>query len=292
MRIGTLGVVVVGLVGCGPTVDETPVSGTSGGGSSSSTSTGTREPASTSTSSDASTGNREPGTTEDEGGSSSGVVVPEDCDVFAQDCPPGYKCAPYSNDGDVSLDDTRCVPVLPDPAGIGETCTPSASGLDECDVGQLCWNFDPETQQGECIELCGGSPEEPVCLQQPEAVCIISADGVVTPCLLPCDPLGDDCDAGELCVPAGPSFICAPDAAPDTGALGEPCEFINVCDPGLGCLAPVEGVCDEPLGAGCCLPYCSLSAPGCPEGLGCLPWWEEGDAPEGFEDVGACHVMP
>jgi len=226
-------------------------------------------------------------------GASTGVVVPEDCDVFAQDCPEGYKCAPYSSDGDLALDAVRCVPVDPDPVGIGEVCTAgpnNQSGIDDCDVGALCWDLDPRTGMGECIELCGGSPEEPICEQQPEATCLISSSGVVFPCVLPCDPLGDDCDDDELCVPTNDTFFCVTDGAPETGAQGEACEYLNVCDPGLACLAPAEGVCDEPLGAGCCLPFCSVATPDCPGDLSCVPWWGEGEAPAGFEDLGACHL--
>ncbi len=230
--------------------------------------------------------------TSSEGGSTStGVVIPEDCSTFAQDCPPGYKCAPFANGGGSSWNDTMCVPVDDDPAGIGEPCVAEESGVsgfDDCDVGAFCFNVDADTLQGECIELCGGTPEEPVC--EPDSTCIISSDGVLTPCLPNCDPLGDDCDENELCIPGGDSFLCAPDAAGKIpGGVGDPCEFPNVCDPGLGCFQPVDVVCSDPDSVGCCLPYCSLAAPDCPDMLTCLPFFE-GEAPEGFEDVGICYV--
>jgi hypothetical protein len=81
------------------------------------------------------------------------------------------------------------------------------------------------------------------------------------------------------------------------GAYGDPCEFINVCDPGLICLdaatvppgQPCEGA------AGCCTEICDLSDPagdmqcaGAAEGQTCQPWYEEDSAPIGFEDVGVC----
>ena len=225
------------------------------------------------------------------GSSSTGVELPEDCDPFAQDCPAGFKCAPISSDGSPTWDDTLCVPVVDEPVGFGEACTMEKnpfSGLDDCGVGAMCLVDDQDALSGECIELCGGTPAEPTC-EQADASCLISATGALAPCLLSCNPLEDDCDADERCIPGGDSFICTTDASGKAGALGDTCEFPSACDPGLGCFTPTPVVCDEPEGVGCCLPYCSLAAPDCPDGLACTPFWMEGDAPEGFEDVGICH---
>ncbi len=282
------------VAGCGPAVGELDDETSTGAGSTgtvSSTSSGPTDPSAPTTSAQPTTATASStgGSDVSGGDGSTTFELPEDCDLFAQDCPPGYKCAPYSDNG-ATWNATMCVPVVDDPAGYGEPCTAQesgVSGLDDCDVGALCFELDPETLMGECVELCGGSPDAPTC-EQEDAVCIISSDGTFAPCLPTCDPLGDDCDAGELCVPSSDSFVCTTDANPDAGAVGEACEFINVCDAGLGCFMPTPIACSDTDAAGCCLPYCSLLAPDCPGGLTCQPYYNEGEAPGGYEDLGVC----
>lgn len=46
------------------------------------------------------------------------------CDPRLQDCPPGEKCTPYSSKMDSDWDGARCVPVVDDPAGLGEPASP------------------------------------------------------------------------------------------------------------------------------------------------------------------------
>ncbi len=221
------------------------------------------------------------------GSSSTGLVFPDPCDTFAQDCPTGHKCNPFANDRGNSWNDTMCVPVDAQPDGYGEPCTvldSGVSGFDSCDVGAMCLVSGADTLQGECVELCGGSPDEPTC-EQDNAFCRISAAGVLNPCLISCDPLGDECDPEETCVSSnrGP-FSCAP--AGD-GQYAEACMFLNDCAPGLGCFTPPPSVCD-PDADGCCLPYCDLQAADCPDTLACVPFFGEG-APAGYEDLGVCH---
>ncbi len=110
----------------------------------------------------------------------------------------------------------------------------------------------------------------------------------------PFDPRLQDCGDGDGCYPTPNSFGCAPDGGGDMGGLGEPCEFINVCDPGLFCANPeVVPACND---AGCCAPYCDVSATDdCDAvlpGIACVPWYEEGQEPNScFRGVGAC-VLP
>jgi len=289
LKRGLLVVVAVVAGACGAAVpaDETPETGSSSTGAAGSTS---QDPATTAPPSTSSA----TVTTDAPGGESSSSTggVPDPCSIWAQDCPEGFKCAPYSNNGGGAWNDTMCVPVAEDPAGYGEPCTvqeSGVSGLDDCDVGALCFGVDPQTLMGECVELCGGTPEEPTCVQD-DATCIISSDGTVAPCLLSCDPLGGECDPDEVCVPSNSgSFVCTADASEDGGAVGDPCEFINACDEGLGCYTPIAIVCTDETASGCCLPYCSLAAPDCPDALTCVPYWESGDAPEGYENLGLCH---
>ncbi len=258
--------------------DTTAPGTTQGDGSSSTTSIAT----STTTVADGSS------STGEGSSSSTGVELPEDCDVFAQDCPDGFKCAPFANDGSNSWNDLRCVPVVPEPVDLGGDCMvegPPASGMDDCGVGEMCFNVDQDTGVGECTDLCGGTPEEPTC-QLEGATCSISAAGPISICLLPCDPLTDSCDADEVCAPVSTTpFACVP-AAGEAGE-GDGCEFVNQCAAGLGCFPAAAGFCSEE-DANCCLPYCDVNAPDCPDGLTCTSYWKEGEPAKGFEDVGVC----
>ena len=115
-------------------------------------------------------------------------------------------------------------------------------------------------------------------------------------CLPNCDPLLQDCNDGEACYPTNDAFSCVPDAGGENGLYAEPCEFLNVCDPGLFC-AVADGVPDCQGSNGCCSPFCDLSDPeasaSCPGAAGgqeCVAWYEENQAPPGYENVGACLI--
>jgi len=159
------------------------------------------------------------------------------------------------------------------------------SGIDDCEAFAMCWDVDPRTNMGVCIGFCMGSEANPVC-EDPSAQCSITGAGVLIICLPFCDPLLQDCAEGSACYPDNDGFDCAPDASGEAGAAGDPCEYLNVCDPGLFCAeAPTVPGCR---GLGCCMPFCDLSAPMCPLLTECVPWYDDGQAPPGFEDVGGC----
>lgn len=215
-----------------------------------------------------------------------------ECDLFAQDCPVGEKCMPWANDGSSAWNATRCSPLDDDPDGLGEPCTVEGngtSGIDSCDIGLMCFDVDPETNEGECSALCMGDPSDPMCPDG--SYCQISNDGALPLCIDACNPLTQDCDPGDGCYPIGELFTCAPEAEP--GVYPDPCEFINVCEAGSVCLSGelIPG-CTE---IGCCSPLCDITVPdSCPdpgEGVICVPWWEM-DAPPGYENVGACSLPP
>jgi len=228
--------------------------------------------------------------------------IPLECDVWAQDCPEGEKCMPWANDGGDSWNATKCTPLDPDPKQPGETCTvegSGVSGVDDCELGAMCWDVDPETLEGVCVGLCTGSPIAPIC-SDPETQCSIYNDALLPLCLAACDPLVQDCPDGDLCIPAsGPDgFICILDASGDEGQYGDPCEKVNVCDPGLFC-ANAESVPDCVSMVGCCTEFCDLTAPdplaycsGVADGIECVPWYEPGQAPQGYDHVGACTLPP
>jgi hypothetical protein len=240
------------------------------------------------------------------GGITQGFIMEPDgggammeCDVFAQDCAEGEKCMPWANDGGSAWNATKCSPLDPNPAQVGDPCTvegSGVSGIDNCDSAMMCWDVDPETNMGTCVAFCTGSAADPMC-EDPTTVCIIANEGVLALCLPGCDPLLQDCVEGQACYPVNEDFACAPDASgPDLGVYGDPCEYINACDPGLFCANPdvVPGCAGA---AGCCSEFCDLTdAAGAMQCMGqgggqdCTPWYAEGQAPPGYENVGACAI--
>ncbi len=213
----------------------------------------------------------------------------QSCDLWLQDCADGQKCTPWASDGSNSWNDTKCVEVAPNPHKPGEPCKAEGSGvsgIDDCELGAMCWDLDPDTLIGTCIGLCDGSPRAPTCAE-PKTFCAVSGEGVLILCLPTCDPLASDCPEGQVCVHDGQDqFACATGFP---GAVGAPCEFINTCDPGLACVASSLVPDCDPAATGCCSPYCSLSAPVCPDqNQTCTPWFEPDQAPEDYKDVGFC----
>jgi hypothetical protein len=215
-----------------------------------------------------------------------------ECDPWAQDCKEGEKCSAYADNGGNSWNNTKCVPVAEEAGVPGDPCTVEGSGVsgfDSCAKGAMCWDVDPMTNKGACIDLCDGTPDAPLC--ESGFACAIAND-VLNLCLPDCDPLAQDCANDNLCIPSGEGFVCVLDASNEEGQAFDPCEYGNACDKGLYCMDPAYGSeCDAAAG-GCCLPFCDLSAPDCPgAGQVCLAWYEEGTAPPGFEDVGICGLM-
>jgi len=104
-----------------------------------------------------------------------------------------------------------------------------------------------------------------------------------------CRPLLSDCPPGEGCYAVRHSFACAPDASDDAGAFGDPCEFVNACDPGSVCVNPDDvSECAE-RAAGCCTPFCDVNNPSCPGATSCQPWSDDRiTLPPGGENLGLC----
>lgn len=220
-------------------------------------------------------------------------TIVDPCDVFAQDCPEGEKCAAYAEGGGGSWDATKCVPVTGD-GQAGDSCMTmggGVSGLDDCAKGVMCWDVD-ENNQGICVTLCTGSQAAPVC---PEGFsCASTGNGVINLCLPSCDPLTQECPGDDLCIPVNDTFVCVFDASGEEGQLFDACEFANACDKGLLCLNPSAAKECDPNAGGCCMPFCDLSDPNavCPGvGTSCLSLYGEGQAPPKFENVGIC-VLP
>jgi hypothetical protein len=219
-------------------------------------------------------------------------IIEPDCDVFAQDCPVGEKCALYADDGGTAWNNSKCVPVMEDPAQPGEPCFVvgnGVSGIDNCDKGAMCWDTDAENM-GVCVALCFGTPEALMC--PAGFVCVINS--AMALCLDGCDPLIQDCPMdGDLCIPSDQMFVCVLDGSGDEGQVHDPCMFANACDEGLYCIASANAEeCDQDAD-GCCQPFCDISmmSPCTGQGQACVAWYEEGTSPPGYEDVGIC-AMP
>ncbi len=218
---------------------------------------------------------------------------PIECDIWAQDCPRGEKCMPWANDGGNAWNATRCSPIVDGAGAPGDPCEvegSGVSGIDTCALGSMCFYVDPETLEGTCVALCTGSEADPMC-EDPAAWCSLSSEGVLALCLPSCDPLLDECAEGLVCVPQQSTFSCVTDASGDMGAAGDPCEFLNVCDPGLFCAdAMLVPGCDPGVAVGCCSPFCDVNEGPVPclPGQECVSWWQGGEATPGLEHVGAC----
>ncbi len=227
------------------------------------------------------------------GCSPDGGTVNFECDLYAQDCPEGEKCMPWANDGGGSWNATRCSPIANDPGQVGEPCTvegSGSSGIDDCDQGLMCWSVDSKTNEGICEDLCIGDPSEPGCADEAD-VCVVANDGAIVLCLPGCDPLLQDCGEGEGCFPSPTDEFFCGDAPYPESMPGDSCGFINGCAPGQACLFSGCG------GDACCSTYCALDDPDADLNCAaldpaqeCVPWYEEGMAPVGGENIGICAV--
>ena len=113
-----------------------------------------------------------------------------ECDLFAQDCPADEKCMPWSNNGGPAWNATRCSPLDPNPTQVGEPCLVAGSGVsgvDNCDIGLMCWNVD-EMSVGVCEDFCTGSEDNPICAS-PDDVCFVANSGAIALCFAVCDPM-------------------------------------------------------------------------------------------------------
>lgn len=219
-----------------------------------------------------------------------------ECDNFLQDCPEGQKCMPWADNGTNAWNATKCVDVKADPKQPGDPCTvegSGVSGIDDCDKGVMCWEVDPGTMMGTCVEQCKGTADAPVC--DGGGSCFVSNMGVLNLCLPTCDPLAQDCPGTGLCIPNPNNqeeFTCVLDASGDNGKAFDPCEFINACDKGFLCADPALGTECDAQAIGCCLPFCDTSmAVDCPgANQTCIAWYDMGAAPPGLESVGVCGI--
>ncbi len=194
--------------------------------------------------------------------------------------------------------------VAPDPGAPGEPCTvrdSPTSGLDDCEHGAVCFHVDPRTLEGTCVSYCDGTPEFPTCPLATQT-CAQTNNGASTLCLTQCDPLAETCPGKMGCYAVNDAFACMTPRPDASLQPGQPCsdefpafdiEAITNCAPGMLCIgAPAFSTCD---GGSCCAPLCDFMDPQTDElcaGLdpvqACEPWFVEGFAPTGYENVGVC----
>jgi hypothetical protein len=300
------------LVGCGddgkpaatisnttPGMEETDAgeqdgssAGESGGGPGD---TGT-DPNPTSSTSPAETGSSSDGETTNTSGTP--FIPPSDtptgfCDPFTQDCPEGQKCQPFADDGGSSWNNDKCVPVTGD--GVeGDACFAEGggvAGLDDCAKGFFCWDTDAENN-GFCVQLCTGSSEAGEC-ENIDKTCAVYNMGTLPICLDRCDPLLQDCDPSDLCIPnpTGVGFLCVLDASGDEGQVFDPCMFANSCDAGLFCADVTSANECDPNAQGCCVPFCDITEPNdcMGDGQECVTIYDGEPDPE-LPNVGFCSI--
>lgn len=223
------------------------------------------------------------GSTDDTGGGGG------ECDPQQQDCGEGEKCTAVAKTEGTPWDYNKCVPVMGD-GQAGDLCDiedNKYSGRDNCAKGLLCMLSDQDGKGGVCIEFC--SPDSECTMS--DATCEVYNDGILPICLPPCDPLIQDCPEGQACYEGATSFVCFKEVAkPGMGGQGTPCMSVNICQKGFTCAeAATQQGCP---GEGCCSAFCPVSEGDalCGPDLMCLPFFPEGMAPEGYQDVGICGV--
>lgn len=224
------------------------------------------------------------------------------CDIFAQNCPDGQKCAPFGLNDETFFVDTHCVPIVSDPKSLGDSCSTLGNvydGVDTCAKGLICWDLTSEVgDSGICRAHCSGSIDSPECPPgeagcPADSPCSIFAGGALTLCLTHCNPVSQNCENPlRKCIPDEvnhESFKCV--NASDGGLLfGGVCTVSSDCAKGLFCSLPdVASECDQDA-SGCCVPFCDLNnVQVCPgEGQECVPWFDT-PSPE-CSRVGFCSL--
>jgi hypothetical protein len=202
-------------------------------------------------------------------------LPPFECDVWAQDCPEGDKCTAWANDGGTSWNATKCAPVDRLPAAPGEPCTVegnAVSGIDDCALGSMCWDVDPQTNEATCVALCSGSEPAPICSDG--SACYIGFGGSINLCLPQCNPLMDTCPVGQSCLhlAVGGQLVCFPDEPFTAQPAGQPCAADEPCEQGLACVDAVHvpgctgGRCCTPVGSQADPPTCPAPEQQCIDG--------------------------
>ncbi len=226
-----------------------------------------------------------------------------DCDLAAQDCPRGQKCNPSGVEcQSIFCGPSLCIPLVPDAKPPGSPCSVLGDlldGTDDCELGSVCL-FPDDLGNGQCHAMCriDSDPKHAISCSPAGTMCNPPAcqDCNWGYCDQPCDPRElDACAADEVCIGYTEALFCQLDASGDDGQAGDPCEFLNACDPGLRCAdaASIPGCVGS---SGCCAPFCSTDqANTCPnkaQGEVCVPWFVDEQPPPELANLGVCALPP
>lgn len=299
LSLGSFGVIAVLLSGCSddwlPTSSGVPTT------TPDSTSEGASEGPTTTAGSGLTTGSSGESPTDPSStgsptttGSSGGM-----CNIFDQDCPNGEKCTAFASPHTFIPDGIKCVPIPDNPKAHNEPCAVGPEGLgdDNCDLGSVCLDLDYDGS-GFCLPYCTGDSQNPMC-EGSDRTCVKLFFGFdFGNCFKQCDPLVQDCSAGEGCYMdaikvGGTNFVCLPVVQEGKDKVyGDNCIGWSSCEPGYACLYEefVPGCSGL-----CCSPWCDTSEGDGPctdidPTMSCVPWYAEQDAPPGLETVGVCGI--
>jgi hypothetical protein len=129
-----------------------------------------------------------------------------------------------------------------------------------------------------------GTADAPVC-DDPTTACFVAEESSIAVCAPPCDPLLPACAVGHGCWPDDHGhWGCIPE---DAGIIALN-QTSPLCAPGSIDVHPSYVSSCDPDVELCCMPLCDLTAPDCAPELTCAPFYEDGRAPAGHEDVGVC----
>ncbi|MEM6293024.1 MAG: hypothetical protein AAGA54_17240 [Myxococcota bacterium] len=180
------------------------------------------------------------------------------CSTFLQDCGEGKACRPTLG---AQGEGTRCV--IPGDEPIDAECEPLcnfADGIDTCKGAGFCDVFSDDPT---CIQLCGGTVEEPECPKGRTCLRRFIGDDIVGLCRTSCRPLNpEECEQDEACIVTRQGAVCAPvDEALFPAAHGAPCSDAGLCGFGFVCIdgGRVEGCPDE--NGQCCAEQCDTMDP-------------------------------
>jgi hypothetical protein len=155
---------------------------------------------------------------------------------------------------------------------------------DTCDATSYCWSavVDDLPKPGTCRALCD-YPNAPEC--PAGTYCALGIEDASI-CLDLCDPLSQDCLAGQTCAWLGQEFVCL-EVPGDGPTTGEPCGYANDCESGTACVPALAH--ESCPGAGCCAPFCNLDGPDpCGAGTACAPLVPVDEAPPEQTAIGVC----
>jgi hypothetical protein len=171
-------------------------------------------------------------------------IAPAACQPAPQGgCASGRKCTDF-------MGNSRCAPdgTVPE----GGACT-SADGIDDCAAGSLC-------RDGVCTRICAVGSGECNCSRVSSLFTDQDDIGV---CVPSCDPIGQDCPAGQGCYIAGdPLTVCA---GAGMVPVGESCQFVNSCAPGSSCAFQYQDR-SEPE----CIAHCAVGSASCGPNAQCV----------------------